>query len=118
MRIQTFIATLVVLGSTSAAFAQQRTYPYVDFTGFQSTKTRAEVMAELDASRSSGEYAASNREYAAPAQDFKSTRSRAEVLAELEQSKADGTYAQNDFDTEYPARRHADNANTLASSGR
>lgn len=118
MRIHTLIATIAVLGSTSSVFAQQSTYPYVDFTGFQSTRTRAEVMAELDQSKASGEYAVSNHEYPAPGRNFNSTRSRAEVIAELEQAKADGTYAQNDFESEYPVMRHAAGANTLASSGR
>ena len=118
MRIQTIIATLAVLGSTGSALAQQSTYPYVDFSGFQSTKTRAEVMAELDASKASGEYAVSNHEYPAPGRNFKSVKSRSEVLAELEQAKADGTYARNDFDTEYPVMRHAGVADALASSGR
>jgi len=117
MRIQTIIASLVVLGSTGSALAQQGTYPYVDFSGFQSTKTRAEVIAELDARRASGEHVVSNHEYPSPDRSFRSVKSRSEVLAELEQAKADGTYARNDFDTEYPGMQRARMADTLASIG-
>jgi hypothetical protein len=117
MSVRTLIATLAVLSSTGSAIAQQKIYPYVEFTGFQSTKTRAEVMAELDASKASGEYASSNREYAAPDMHFKSTKTRAEVLAELRQAQADGMYAQQDFDTQYPVLQHNGNVSHLASGG-
>ncbi|HJV52102.1 MAG TPA: DUF4148 domain-containing protein [Noviherbaspirillum sp.] len=46
MNAKNLIAAVAVLTATGSAFAGS-TYPYVDFTGFQSTKTRADVTAEL-----------------------------------------------------------------------
>lgn len=119
MNVRKFFASLAILSGTSSAFAQQSNYPFVEFSGFQSTKTRAEVMEELKVSRSNGEYVVGSREYDAPDLHFKSTKSRAEVIAELQQAQADGTYARQDFDTQYPqSPTYANTANRIASSGR
>jgi hypothetical protein len=118
MNVRKLFATLAILSGTGSAFAQQSNYPFVEFSGFQSTKTRAEVMEELKASQASGEYVVGSREYDAPDLHFKSTKSRDEVLAELRQAQADGTYAQPDFDTQYPGTpSYASAGNRLASSG-
>jgi deoxyribose-phosphate aldolase len=47
------IAAAIVFAATSTAFAQQ-TYPYVDFSGFQSTKTRSQVIAQLKEAKAEG----------------------------------------------------------------
>ena len=118
MNFRKLFASLAILSGTGSALAQQSNYPFVEFSGFQSTKTRAEVMEELKASKESGDYIVGSREYVAPDLHFKSTKSRAEVVAELEQAKADGTYAQQDFDTQYPGSpSYVSASNRLASSG-
>lgn len=90
------IASLALIVTSSSVLAESQTYPYVDFSGFQSTRTRAEVNAELETHQ-----ARVNRdhEYPSPGAGFVSTRSRAEVLAELRQSIAEGSYAQLDFES-------------------
>lgn len=118
MNIRKLFASIAVLSGTGSALAQQSNYPFVEFSGFQSTKTRAEVMEDLRASKASGDYVAGGREYDAPDLHFKSTKSRDEVIAELEQARAAGTYARQDFDTHYPGSPgYLSASNRLASSG-
>ncbi|KRB67911.1 DUF4148 domain-containing protein [Noviherbaspirillum sp. Root189] len=118
MNFRKLFASVAILSATGSALAQQSNYPFVEFSGFQSSKTRAEVMEELKASKASGDYVVGSSEYVAPDLHFKSTKSRAEVLAELEQAKADGTYARQDFDTQYPGSpSYASASERLASSG-
>lgn len=84
MNAKNLIAALAVLTATGSAFAES-TYPYVDFTGFVSTKTRAEVSAELEQAAvqpvAQTEWVDFTRVAAA--------RTRAEVRAELAQANAD-----------------------------
>lgn len=118
MNFRKLFASVAILSATGSAFAQQSNYPFVDFSGFQSTKTRAEVMEELKASKESGDYVVGRSEYVAPDLHFKSTKSRAEVMAELQQARAAGTYAQQDFDTQYPGSpSYVSASDRLASSG-
>ena len=65
--------------------------PYVDQTRFTGTRTRAEVVAELNR-ETAEEKLARRAEYVEPAR-FAGTRTRAEVLAELESEYAADRYA-------------------------
>lgn len=53
------VAVCVVAGTVSA----EQTYPYVDSTGFKSTKTRAEVIDELARSKADGSYERLHQEF-------------------------------------------------------
>lgn len=92
MNVKNLIAAVAVFAAAGSAMAEQ-TFPYVDFTGVQSTRTRAEVIAELKDAQANGSYAASNSEFVAPDANFKSTKTRAQVIAELKEAQADGSYA-------------------------
>lgn len=83
------VATMTAFAAANTAFAAE----WVEFNDFRSTKTRAEVMAELKQSQADGSYATARQEVVDPAAGFTGTKTRAQVMAELEQSKADGTYA-------------------------
>jgi len=118
MKAKQLIAAIAVFAAAGSALADQ-TYPYVDFSGFKSTKTRAEVMAELRDSQASGQIAGGN-EFTAPDAKFVSTKTRAQVMAELRQAQEDGSYAlaQQEFDGQYPGLQHRGNAGTrLAGQG-
>ncbi|HYD94375.1 MAG TPA: DUF4148 domain-containing protein [Noviherbaspirillum sp.] len=65
--------------------------PYVDQTQFTGTRTRAEVIAELN-SETADEKLARRAEYVDQAR-FVGTKTRAEVLAELESEYAADRYA-------------------------
>lgn len=79
MNIKQLVAAATVLAATGAAFAEAR-YP-VD-TPFVSTKTRAEVRAELEQARAQGLLTwGESRNYPVSA-PVRSTRSREEVRAE------------------------------------
>lgn len=83
-------ASMFAMGST--VFAQANS-EYVEVTNFVSTKTRAEVQAELASARASGELArnAEYVEFAQPAAGL----SRAEVRAELDRAYKDGQLSKN-----------------------
>jgi Domain of unknown function (DUF4148) len=90
-------AALMAAGSTS--FAQ--TTEYVDFSNVVSTKSRAEVKAELAAARAAGMLDVREGTYP----DFEtaniaSTKTRAEVQAELATARADGSFEM--LNSEYP----------------
>ncbi|MFC7515840.1 DUF4148 domain-containing protein [Herbaspirillum sp. GCM10030257] len=116
MNFRKLFASVAILSASASALAQQSNYPFVEFSSFQSSKTRAEVMEELKASKASGNDVVGGSEYVAPDLHFKSTKSRDEVIAELQEAKAAGTYAQQDFDTQYPGRPSYAGASVSASS--
>ncbi|MEC4720559.1 DUF4148 domain-containing protein [Noviherbaspirillum sp. CPCC 100848] len=91
MNAKKLIAAVAVFTATSSAFASE----WVDFSNFKSTKTRAEVVAEIEQANANGQLAR-NSEFV----EFKSTpvasgKTRAEVRAELERAYADGQLATN-----------------------
>jgi hypothetical protein len=91
MNAKKLIVALSLLAAGSA-FADDVNYPYVKFDDFQSTKTRAEVMAELQQARADGSYVVGGNEYEAPDAHFVSTKTHAQVRAELQDAQRDATY--------------------------
>ena len=103
MNAKQLIAAVAVLAAAGSALADD-TGAYVDFTNVVSTKSRAEVVAELKQAQSEGSYVLGGEEY--PNQFAASTysvrpyvaapvasgKSRAQVIAELKQAQADGSY--------------------------
>lgn len=86
MKVMKMIAAATVFVATGSAFAQQ-TSEYVQFNDFVSTKTRAEVRAELEQAYAEGQFAR-NSEFVEFV-NVPSTRSRAEVRNEaLQAAKA------------------------------
>jgi Domain of unknown function (DUF4148) len=83
MNAKKLIAAVAVFAATGAAFAAENNQ-YVDFSDFQSTKTRAEVRAERDDAYRNGQLAR-NLE---AVDSFKvvSAKSRNEVRAEAVQA--------------------------------
>jgi Domain of unknown function (DUF4148) len=79
MNAKKLIASVALFAATGATFAAEISQ-YVDFSDFQSTKTRAEVRAERDEAIRDGELARSGNS----GDSFKvvSTKSRDEVRAE------------------------------------
>jgi anti-sigma28 factor (negative regulator of flagellin synthesis) len=104
MNAKKLIAAFAVLAAAGSAFAGDVDYPFADNTQLQSTKTRADVVAELKASQANGDYAVSDSEFPAPAVKLVPTKARADVVTELKQSHTDGSYAveQRAFDSQYP----------------
>ncbi|EIJ44776.1 hypothetical protein GWL_42150 [Herbaspirillum sp. GW103] len=85
---RTLFATLLLSTAMGAAKAEA---PYPADTTFVSTKTRADVVAELQQARAAGQLLVSDRD-----QDVKavaSSRTRDEVRAELAQARANGELA-------------------------
>jgi len=78
MNIKNIVAGVVLFSAVGAAMAEA---PYPPETKFVSTKTRAEVIAELQQARAQG-LLQSNDEYPVE-QNFKSTKTRAQVIDEL-----------------------------------
>jgi hypothetical protein len=91
MNIKNLIAAAAVFTVAGSALAEQ-TYPYVDFAGVQSTRTRAEVTAELNQAQAQRGYVIGGQEFAAPDATFAGTRSRSQVAAELQRAQEEGTY--------------------------
>jgi hypothetical protein len=101
MSIKQLIAATAVFATAATAFAQQREFVPAD-EGFVSTKSRADVMAELNAAKASGAYVSPGSEEfagqfaalagkgAAPTQV--AGKSRAEVIDELRQAQASGDF--------------------------
>lgn len=105
MNIKQFVAAALVFSATGAAFAQQ-----AEVSNIVSTKTRADVIAELRQAQADGTAASygflGTSNPAAAAGTANRTQSenvivrgktRAEVMAELKQAQADGTIIQNSF---------------------
>lgn len=112
----TTIAATAAFATAGSALADQ-TYPYVDFSGFKSTKTRAEVTAELRDSRTTGNpgrQIAGGVEFVAPDANFVANKTRAQVMAELRQAQEDGSYAlaHQQFDGQYPGLQNGGTAGT------
>jgi predicted RNase H-like HicB family nuclease len=87
------VSSLVLLSVAGAALAEQ---PYPDDVKFVSTKTRAEVIAELQQARANGEIITGNA-YPGAGAPFRSTLTRAQVIAQLAQARARGEIALNNY---------------------
>jgi hypothetical protein len=96
MNTKQMIIAVAMLAVTGTVFAQ--TSEYTDPNeGFVSTKTRAQVQAEL------GQSSPTQRtEYPVPDANFASTKTRAQVQSELAQTGPQGLLAQ-DQEWNYPA---------------
>jgi len=108
MNAKHFIAAFAVLAANGAAFAQEFVEPGVNFV---STRTRAEVIAELKQAQADGTYQVLDTDYPIIKQTG-TPKSRAEVLAELKQAQSDGTYYVSDLN--YPALPAAGTPRTRA----
>lgn len=86
MNTKKLVAIMALIAAAGSAMADVAYPPEAAFT---STKTRAEVIAELKQARENGLMARSDRDYPAAAA-FASTKTRAEVIAELKQARKDG----------------------------
>lgn len=87
-RIALITAAVALAGAASSAFAIEGTQEFTD-TAALSTKSRAEVMAELRAARADGSFAGFGE--ASPAPLAASTVTRGEVVAQLRAAQRDGT---------------------------
>lgn len=85
MNTQKLVATLVLIAATGSALADVVSPP----EAVTSTKTRAEVIAELKQARDSGLLAYRDHDYPV-ALAFASTKTRTEVMAELKQARDSG----------------------------
>jgi anti-sigma28 factor (negative regulator of flagellin synthesis) len=92
MNAKHLIAAVTVLAATGSVLAQEFVEPGVNFV---STRTRAEVVAELKQAQADGTYLVLDTEYPIIKQAG-TPRTRAEVLAELKQAQDDGSYYVND----------------------
>jgi hypothetical protein len=104
------ISAVAVFAATSSAFANE----WVDFNDFHSTKTRAEVVAELKDAPAQGTYVVGGQEFTAPDANFASTKTRAQIIAELEQSQTDGSYAlaNQEYQGQYPVLQNSGDSGT------
>ena len=82
MNAKQLIAAVSIFAATGSVFAAE----WADFSDFVSTKTRAEVIAELKQAQADGTLAASQSETTVLPQLAGTPRSRAEVRAEAIQS--------------------------------
>jgi len=94
MNAKNLIAAVAVFAAAGSAFADS-TYPYVDHSGFVSTKSRAEVIAELNQANANGQVAHNTEFVEFTNKNVASGKTRAEVRAELEKAYAEGQYASN-----------------------
>lgn len=94
MNIKKISAAILMLSLAGAALAEA---PYPDDSKFVSTKTRAEVIAELAQARANGELPINEATYPDKAiASVASTKTRAEVIDELKQARANGELPIND----------------------
>jgi hypothetical protein len=91
--ISAVVSSLVLFSVAGAALAEA---PYPDDVKFVSTKTRAQVIAELQQARANGEMIV-NDQYPDLTAPVKSTRTRAEVIAELQQARERGEIPLNEY---------------------
>ncbi|HYD63586.1 MAG TPA: DUF4148 domain-containing protein [Noviherbaspirillum sp.] len=91
MNAKHFAATFAMLAAGSV-YAQEYVAPDENFV---STRTRAEVIAEIDQARADGTLHVSDTEYPVVMQSGM-PKTRAEVVAEIERARADGTLYTND----------------------
>lgn len=89
------IVAAVFAAAGSAFAATDVTGTFEDFTNVPSTKTRAEVTAEVAQAR--GQNQVADTEYAEPARNFASSKTRAEVVAELKEAAAQGQLATTEW---------------------
>lgn len=108
MKTKQFIAGLTILTAAGSVLAEA---PYPPEEQFVSTKTRAEVQAEVAQARKDGTLTISDANYP-PEQHFVSTKTRAEVRAELAQARKDGTLTISDAN--YPPEPHFVSTKTRA----
>jgi len=89
MNIKKISAAVLMLSLAGAALAEA---PYPEDSKFVSTKTRAEVVAELAQARANGEVPINDATYPdkAIASASVSTKTRADVIEELKQARANG----------------------------
>ena len=92
MNAKHIIAAFAVLGSTGSVLAQEFVDPAANFV---STRTRAEVVAELKQAQADGTDRVLETAYPIIRQTG-TPRTRTEVLAELKQAQDDGSYYAND----------------------
>ena len=91
------IAAAVFAAAGSAFAATDVTGTFGDFTNIPSTKTRAEVVADMNQGHAQNQVAATETEYAEPARGFTSSKTRAEVVAELRDAAARGQLASTEW---------------------
>jgi hypothetical protein len=91
MNAKKLIVAVAVFAAAGAALADDTTYPYVDHSKYVLTKTRAEVVAELNQAVTNGEVAR-NIDFV-DVSPVASGKTRAEVRADLEKDYAAGNYA-------------------------
>lgn len=108
MHAKHIIAAFAVLAANGAAMAQEFVEPGVNFV---STRTRAEVNAELKQAQADGTHRVLDTEYPIIKQAG-TPRTRAEVLAELKQAQADGSHFVSDV--HYPVLPAAGMSRTRA----
>lgn len=92
MNAKHLIAAFAVLASTGSVLAQEFVEPGANFV---SSRTRAEVVAELKQAQADDAYRVLDTEYPIIKQAG-TPRTRAEVLAELKQAQDDGSYYVNE----------------------
>lgn len=111
-RIALITAAVALAGVTSSAFAIEGTQEFRD-TAALSTKSRADVVAELRAAQRDG--TAASYDEASPAPVAQSTVSRGEVVAALRAAQRDGTLDQyNEASPEPVAQSTMTRAQVLA----
>ncbi|WP_151632510.1 DUF4148 domain-containing protein [Noviherbaspirillum aerium] len=91
MNAKKLIAAVAVFAAANSAFASE----WVDFSGFKSTKTRAEVIAEMNQGNASRQLAGNSEFVEFKSAPVASGKTRAEVRAELDKAYADGQLANN-----------------------
>lgn len=96
MNAKKMMLAAAVFATASSAFAAvDVTGTFEDFTNMPSSKTRAEVIAEMSQGRNQTPVAAT--EYVEPARNFASSKTRAEVVAELRVAAAQGQLATSEW---------------------
>jgi len=98
MNTKNILVAAAVFAASATAFAQQTEFVAPD-AGFISTKTRAEVVADLN--QAYGQGALASQQYdGQPTIQLAGTKSRADVVAELNQAYREGTLATQQRDGE------------------
>jgi hypothetical protein len=97
MNAKHLVAAFAVFAATGSVLAQEFVAPDANFV---STRTRAEVVAEIAQARANDTFNVKDNEYPVVARSG-AAKNRNEVQAELAQARADGTLAISE--TAYPA---------------
>jgi hypothetical protein len=108
MNAKHLIAAFAVLAATGSVFAQEFVAPDA---GFVSTRTRAEVVAEVAQARADGSLEVKDSTYPVLAKSG-TTKTRAEVVAGIAQARANGTLDAKD--ATYPVTPTAATGKTRA----